>query len=70
MQFIMPIEFAAIHTTALTSTMLLFDLFSSNPEDGFVEGIREEAERLYKECNGEWTKPILAKMLRADSAIR
>lgn len=50
--------------------MLLFDLYSSDPKDGFVEGIREEAERLFKECNGVWTKPVLAKMLRADSAIR
>lgn len=69
-KFILPIEFAALHTTALTSAMLLFDLFSSDPKNKFVEGIREEAERLYKECNGEWTKPVLAKMLRADSAIR
>lgn len=69
-KFILPIEFAAIHTTAITSTMLLFDIYSSDPKDGFVEGIREEAERLHKECNGEWTKTVLAKMLRADSAIR
>lgn len=69
-KFIMPIEFAAIHTTALTSTMLLFDLFSSDPKKKYVEGIREEAERLFKECSGVWTKPILAKMVRADSAIR
>lgn len=69
-KFILPIEFAALHTTALTLSMLLFDLYSADPEQKFVEGIREEAERLYKECNGEWTKPVLAKMLRADSAIR
>ncbi|CZT24776.1 related to cytochrome P450 [Ramularia collo-cygni] len=69
-KFIMPIEFAALHTTALTSTMLLFDLFSSDPVMGFVEGIREEAERLFEECNGKWNKPTLAKMFRADSAIK
>ncbi|QIW97801.1 hypothetical protein AMS68_003319 [Peltaster fructicola] len=67
---ILPIEFAAIHTTALTVTMTLFDLFSSPPSKKYIEGIREEAERLWKECNGQWDKPTLSKMLRADSAIR
>lgn len=50
--------------------MLLFDLYGSDPEKRVVEGIREEAERLFEECNGQWTKPILSRMLRADSAIR
>lgn len=69
-RFLMPIEFAAIHTTALTVSMILFDLFSSDPTRKFVQGIREEAERLHAECGGHWNKPTLTKMLRADSAIR
>ncbi|KAF2859821.1 putative P450 monooxygenase [Piedraia hortae CBS 480.64] len=69
-RFIMPVEFAAIHTTTLTITMVLFDLFSSDPKKRFVEGIREEAERVYKEHNGCWSKPALNKLLRTDSAIK
>lgn len=73
-RFLMPIEFAAIHTTSLTLTMTLFDIFSSDPSKGFVEGLREEAARVFKEVqekhNGRWNKQILTKLVRADSAIR
>lgn len=69
-KFLLPIEFAAIHTTAMTVTMTLFDLFSSDPSKHFVEGLREEAVRLYVECGGTWNKQTLSKMVRADSAIR
>lgn len=70
-RFIMPIEFAALHTTSLTLTMCLFDLFSSDPSKGFIEGIREEAERVIKESDGSgWNKKNLTKLIRADSAIR
>jgi cytochrome P450 len=67
---LMPLNFAAIHTTVLTITNTLFDLISSDPEKGYLEGIREEASRVYAECNGIWTKAALAKMVRTDSAIR
>ena len=71
-RFIMPIEFAAIHTTSLTLSMCLFDLFSADPSKGFVEGLREEAERAFAETEqtGRWNKKILTKLVRADSAIR
>lgn len=69
-KFLLPIEFAAIHTTAMTVTFTLFDLFSSDPSKKYIQGLREEAERLYAECGGEWNKPTLSKMVRADSAIR
>lgn len=66
----MPLNFAAIHTTAFTITNCLFDLFASDPAQGFVDGIREEATRVYRECGGNWDKPAVAKMVRTDSAIR
>lgn len=69
-RFLMPIEFAAIHTTTLTITMTLFDLFGSDPKKAFIEGIREEAERVFKEHKGVWSKKALTKLVRADSAIR
>jgi cytochrome P450 len=52
--------------------MCLFDLFSADPSKGFVEGLREEAERVFAETEqtGRWNKKILTKLVRADSAIR
>lgn len=72
-RFIMPIEFAAIHTTSLTLTMILFDLLSADRGQEFLDGLREEAERIFPEtldAGGRWTKKILTKLVRADSAIR
>lgn len=70
-RFIMPIEFAAIHTTTLTLSMCLFDLLSADPSKGYMEGLREEAERVFAETEGgRWSKKILTKLVRADSAIR
>lgn len=69
-RFLMPIEFAAIHTTVFTITMMLFDLISSDPALGYLEGIKEEVERVYAEENGIWSKASLARLHRTDSAIR
>lgn len=43
---LMPLNFAAIHTTTLTITNILFDLISADSSQHFLEGIREEAERV------------------------
>jgi cytochrome P450 len=67
---LMALNFAAIYTSVLAITNTLFDLISSDPEKGYIEGIREEAIRINTECNGVWTKAALAKMIRTDSAIR
>lgn len=69
-KFLMPLSFAAIHTTTFTITNTLFDLLGSDPARGFIEGLREEAERVFKEANGTWTKASLNRLVRADSAIR
>lgn len=67
---LMPISFAAIHTTTLTITNVLFDLVSSDPSQQYLEGIREEATRVLAEEGGHWTKSGLAKCHRSDSAVR
>lgn len=67
---LMPISFAAIHTTTLTLTNVLFDLIASDPSRQYLEGIREEATRVLAEEGGQWTKPALAKCHRSDSAVR
>lgn len=67
---LMPLNFAAIHTTALTMTNTLFDLLSSPSTPEWLESIREEAERVLAEEGGQWTKAGLARCHRSDSAIR
>lgn len=67
---LMPLNFAAIHTTVLTITNCLFDLISSDPSLGYLDGIREEVTRILDEEGGQWTKAGLAKCHRSDSAIR
>ena len=67
---LMPLNFAAIHTTTLTITNCLFDIISCDPSLGYLEGIREEATRILAEDGGQWTKAGLARFHRADSAIR
>ena len=63
---LMPIEFAAIHTTSLTLAMALFDIFSTD----CIAAIREECSRVHRECGGIWNKQSLSKLIRTDSAIR
>ena len=67
---IVVVNFAAIHTSTMTITNVLFDLVASPPGRGYLEGIREEVERVLEEDNGNWTKAGLAKLVRTDSAIR
>lgn len=67
---LLPINFAAIHTTVLTITNCLFDLISSDPSLHYLDGIREEVTRVLAEEGGQWTKSGLARCHRADSAIR
>lgn len=65
---ICPLNFASIHTTSMTAHGVLLDLLSADPS--VLEDVREEAERIFKEENGKWTKQGLARMYRMDSAIR
>lgn len=64
---IMPLNFAAIHTTSLTAYDVIINILSADPS--VIEGLREEAHRVYQE-EGGWTKQALVRMHRMDSAIR
>jgi cytochrome P450 len=67
---LLPIEFAAIHTTVITGHFLLIDLLTSDPTLGYLDAIREETSRVYKEEGSRWTKEGLARLYKTDSAIR
>jgi hypothetical protein len=64
---IMPLNFAAIHTTSLTAYEVIINILLADPS--VVEGLREEAHRIYQE-EGGWTKQGLTRMHRMDSTIR
>ena len=67
-QRLVPLNFAANHTTSLGALNLLLDVYSC--DDAVVASLREEAERVFAGGNGRWTKPGLARLHRIDSAIR
>jgi hypothetical protein len=59
-----------IHTSTMSITNTLLDLYSTSPSDGYVEGLREECSRILSEDDGVWTKAGVSRMLRTDSTIR
>ncbi|KAK5653359.1 hypothetical protein OQA88_9051 [Cercophora sp. LCS_1] len=68
---ILPVEFAAIHTTVITGHNLLLDLLAADPELGCLNVIRSEADRVFAEQPaGYWTKDGLSRLHRTDSCIR
>jgi cytochrome P450 len=67
---LLPIEFAAIHTTVITGHNVILDLMSSDPERGYIPAIREEASRVLAEESGAWSKASLSRLYKVDSAIR
>ena len=66
----MTTNFAAIHTTTMTSTQLLVDLLSTEPALGYVKALTSEVEAIHHTHNGDWSKSALADMTRTDSALR
>jgi cytochrome P450 len=71
---LLPINFAAIHTTVFTITNCLFDLLSPQAVNARnstpLNIIREESKTNYLASDGVWTKESLASLIHSDSAIR
>jgi cytochrome P450 len=63
-------QFATASSTRYALTNLLLDLFSTDPAEGIIEGLREECERVYAENGRKWSKQALSKLYRTDSAIK
>ena len=66
----MTTNFAAIHTTTLTSTNLLIDMLSTDPKERVLEALIDEVNAIETERKGDWSKSSLAAMTRMDSALR
>lgn len=70
-QRLLPLNFAAIHTTSITSLHVFLDILGYDKEQNIIESLREEAHNvLNKEPAGQWTKAKLASLHRMDSVIR
>ena len=66
----MTTNFAAIHTTTMTSTNLLIDMLSAGPKEGVLESLTNEIDAIDRDRKGDWSKSSLAAMTRMDSALR
>ena len=66
----MTTNFAAIHTTTMTSTNLLIDMLSTAPSDRVLESLTDEITTIARDKRGDWSKSSLALMTRMDSALR
>lgn len=66
-QRILPLNFAAIHTTTITAYETLANILSADPS--VLEDLREEVYRVHHE-EGGWTKQGFSRMHRLDSTIR
>lgn len=64
---ILPLNFAAIHTTTITAYETLANILSEDPS--VLEDLREEVHRVHRE-EGGWTKQGFSRMHRLDSAMR
>jgi len=65
---LMPINFASIHTTAMTGHSVILDILSADPS--VIAALRDEAARIHAEEGRKWTKTGLSRMYKLDSAIR
>ena len=66
----MPIELAAINASTISITTIVLDLVSSNPSEGYLEALLEEASAILSENDGQWNRASLARSSRADLALR
>lgn len=64
------LNLVSIHSTSFTTTNTILDLYSSHLSEGFVDGLREECDRVLAEFGGAWTKDAVSKLFRVDSTIR
>ncbi|KAL9078623.1 MAG: hypothetical protein Q9157_002462 [Trypethelium eluteriae] len=60
----------AIHTSSITITNVILNIYSSPRCGEFVESLREECTRVFRAHGGRWSKDAVNSLLRVDSAIR
>ena len=64
------LSFAAIQSSAITLTNLIFDLAASPLCQTYLSSMREEVRAELAAEHGAWTKASLARMISLDSTLR
>lgn len=64
------VVFAALHSSAIAATNVMFNLASSPLDKDFLGSIQAEASAIMPEDISTWTNLEISKLIRADSAIR
>ena len=64
------LNFAALSTSTITATNVLFDIISAPSFQDIMSALRDEASNVLRESGGIWTKASVAKLHRLDSVIR
>lgn len=60
----------SLHSTSFTVQNVILDLFSSDPELGYVDALRDEAASVLAKSNGVWTRDAVRDLKLIDSMIR
>ncbi|KXT18767.1 hypothetical protein AC579_8218 [Pseudocercospora musae] len=64
------LNMVAIHTTTMTITNAIFELYNSPRVEEYIAGLREEVERVLKAHDSKWTQAAVNDLHRIDSTIR
>lgn len=64
------VNFAANHSSTITATQALFDIFRPDSAQTHTDLLRDEATRVLAHEGGQWTKAAVGRLVRTDSAIR
>lgn len=60
---------AAVHTSSLTISNAILDIWGSEHSKEHVQGLREESERVFENHGKKWTKGAVDQLVRVDSAL-
>ncbi|TCD64760.1 hypothetical protein EIP91_003651 [Steccherinum ochraceum] len=61
------LEIGAMHTTSMSFTHALFEL-AAHPE--YAQELRHEAQQVFKDFDGVWSKDVVAKLTKHDSFLK
>ena len=67
---LMTLNFAAIHTSTMTTVNLILDLFSGPAGKACLAAITAECQALSEKYGAEWSSARIAEMVMTDSALR
>ena len=67
---VMALNFAAIHTSTMTTVNLILDLASAPTQQGCLKRLSEENDLLHRKYGAHWTRARIAEMIILDSALR